>query len=97
MNRYECIIYYEYKQAKRPQLHERKKSEQEAEDLLGSLKDVIHHCLRDRDAIITVEPCDERPQSRKVSFESRLDRAATLNALAGLPLGLYTERLDDPL
>ena len=94
MYRYECIMYYEYKPAKKPQLHERKKSDQEVEDLLGSLKDVVRHCLRDSDATITVGPSDERPQARKVSFETRFDRAATLNALAGLPAGLYTERLD---
>jgi|SRR5277367_4051914 len=97
MYRYECIIYYEYKPTQRPQLHERKKSDQEAEDLLGSLKDVLHHCLRDREANVSVEPCAERPQARKISFETRLDRTATLSALAGLPLGLYTELLDGPL
>jgi hypothetical protein len=94
MYRYECIMYYEYKPAKRPQLHERKKSDQEVEDLLGSLKDVIRHCLRDNDANITVGPSAARPHARKVSFETRFDRAATLSALAGLPAGLYTERLD---
>jgi hypothetical protein len=94
MYRYECIMYYEYKPAKKLQLHERKKSDQEVEDLLGSLKDVVRHCLRDKDATITVGPSDARPQARKVAFETRFDRAATLSALAGLPAGLYTERLD---
>jgi hypothetical protein len=96
MYRYECIIYYEYKRSKGRQLHERQKSDQEAEDLLNLLEGILLRLLGDdRDAKVTVAVGPSgKPQSRSVSFETSLDRSAMLKALQGLPAGLYTEGIE---